>query len=132
MRALDTNVLVRYIVRDDAEQHAAAAAQIEGAVERSEALFISDPVLCELVWVLRRTYGQDRAAVVHVLRSLVGAHHLTLPARDGVMRAVDAFARGRGDFANYLIRERAVSAGCDAVITFDRALHQEPGFLPPE
>ncbi|HEY0777873.1 MAG TPA: type II toxin-antitoxin system VapC family toxin [Gemmatirosa sp.] len=131
MRALDTNVLVRYIVHDDDAQHAAAAAQIDGAVERSETFFVSDPVLCELVWVLRATYRQDRAALVPVLRSLVAAQHLTFPERDGVVRAVDAFARGQGDFADYLIRERALAAGCDAVVTFDRALHREPGFVPP-
>lgn len=131
MRAVDTNVLVRYFARDDAAQHEAAALFLEGAAERGEPIFVSDAVLCELVWVLGRAYRQDRATLVTILTGLARARHITFAARTGVEDALAAFTRGRGDFADYLIRARALAAGCEAVVTFDRALHGEPGFAAP-
>ena len=53
MRGLDTNVLVRYLTRDDDAQFAAASDLIEGAEHRSERLYLNIVVLCELTWVLR-------------------------------------------------------------------------------
>lgn len=47
------------------------------------------------------------------------------------MRALNAYERGRADFADYLIREHARRAGCDNVATFDKALLKEPGFIAP-
>jgi predicted nucleic-acid-binding protein len=44
---------------------------------------------------------------------------------------VEAFAAGRGDFADYVMRESARAAGCHEVATFDRALLREPGFIAP-
>lgn len=69
MIALDTNVLVRYVVEDDAAQTAAAVAMIERAVERDEPLFVPQIVLCELVWVLSHAYRFNREEVVGVLLS---------------------------------------------------------------
>lgn len=131
MRALDTNVLVRFLVGDDEAQYEAAKAYIRSAAERAEPLLVTDAVLCELVWVLRRTYRQDRGALAATIGNLLRAQPLRFTDADGVASALDAFARGRGDFADYLIRERALAAGCDAVVTFDRALHGEPGFVAP-
>jgi hypothetical protein len=54
--ALDTNVLVRYLVEDDAKQTALAAALIERAIADDESLYVSDVVVCETVWVLSVAY----------------------------------------------------------------------------
>lgn len=60
MIALDTNVLVRYLVEDDPKQSAAAARAIERATARGEEIFIGQIVLCELVWVLSHAYDFTR------------------------------------------------------------------------
>ena len=131
MIGLHTNVLVRFIVEDDARQTARAAALIERVVAAGESLFVSDVVLCELVWVLTASYHVPRATVATTLRELLRAKHLAFTATDRLARAVAAFEAGKGDFADYVIREHAVAAGCDRVATFDRALLRDAGFASP-
>lgn len=131
MIAVDTNVLVRFLVGDDARQSAAAAALVERAVRSGEALYVSGIVLCETVWVLTVSYRVPRLDVVKTLQSLLRARHLMFDSPDRVARAIDGFAAGRGDFADYLMREDAVAAGCSGVATFDRELLREEGFQRP-
>jgi predicted nucleic-acid-binding protein len=76
--ALDTNVLVRFLVEDDAKQSAAAAAVVERAVAADEPLFVSDLVLCETVWVLSGSYRVPRAEIIALLRELVGLRGITV------------------------------------------------------
>lgn len=129
--ALDTNVLVRFLVRDDEEQHRLARELIQGAIDDGEPLFVSEIVLCEVVWVLDVSYRVPRQEIVHTLRNLARARHLRWRAADRVRAAVDAYAQGRGDFADYLIREDGLAAGAAALVTFDRHLLKESGFRSP-
>lgn len=57
MIALDTNLVVRFIVLDDPDQAATVDRLFQDAIENHETCFISDPVLCELEWVLSSLYG---------------------------------------------------------------------------
>jgi predicted nucleic-acid-binding protein len=94
-------------------------------------LFISDVVLCEAVWVLGSRYGFSRAEVAEVLQQLLRAKHLSFIAPDQLARALDAFAKEKGDFSDYIIREHAQAAGCEQVATFDRALLSSVAFVAP-
>ena len=132
MIALDTNVLVRYLVEDDARQTALAAALIGRAVKNDNALFVSDVVVCETVWVLSAAYQFDRAEIADVLRDVFRARHLTFVASDQLSLALAAYTAGKGDFADYLVREHARAAGCAEVVTFDKALLRERGFVAPK
>jgi predicted nucleic-acid-binding protein len=129
--ALDTNVLVRFLVEDDAAQSTRAAALIELTVAADERLYVSDIVLCELVWVLSGAYGFRRTEISAVLSELTRARHLAFDSSDRIARCVRAFDAGRGDFADYLISEHARDAGYDTVATFDRALLRQDGFISP-
>jgi len=131
MTALDTNVLVRFLVEDDSEQTERAAALIEKAVTAEERLYVSDIVLCEVVWVLGGAYGFRKVEVTTVLSELTRARHLRFDSSDRIARSVRAFSGGHGDFADYLIREHARAAGCDHVATFDRALLKDEDFASP-
>lgn len=131
MIALDTNVLVRFLVRDDEKQSRKAKKLIEGVVARGEQLFISDIVMCETVWVLSSAYRFTRAEIVDALAALVRARNVVFTSNDQLARALDAYRRGKGDFADYLIREHARAAGAEAVATFDRALLAEKGYTSP-
>ena len=131
MIALDTNVLVRYLVEDDKAQSAKARALVNRAVANHESLFVPDIVVCETVWVLTAAYEVTRAEVRRILSLLLTASHLRFRDLDQLARARDAFDAGRGDFADYLIREQAVAAGCERVATFDRALLSEQRFSLP-
>lgn len=129
MIALDTNVLVRYLVEDDAKQTALAAALIERAIADDESLYVSDVVVCETVWVLSVAYKVGRKEIAAVLRNLFRARHLAFGAVEQLIRALEAYDAGKGDFADYLIREHARAADCESVATFDRLLQRERGFI---
>lgn len=129
MIALDTNVLVRYLVKDDAKQTALAAALIDRTTAADASLFVSDIVVCETVWVLRVSYHVKRTDVAALLRQLFRARHLLFRAVEELSRALDAYADGKGDFADYLIREHARAANCESVATFDTVLVKERGFV---
>jgi predicted nucleic-acid-binding protein len=131
MIALDTNVLVRFLVEDDKQQSARAARVVQKASEGDESLFVSDIVLCELVWVLSASYRVPRGEIAATLERLVQAKQLAFADAERVRRATDAYATGGGDFADYLIREHARDAGCSAVVTFDRALLKDKFFIAP-
>jgi predicted nucleic-acid-binding protein len=127
--ALDTNVLVRYLVEDDAKQTRVAASLIERVVETEESLFVSDIVVCETVWVLSYSYRFSRSEIARVLQDLFRARRLAFASSDQLIRALAAYASGKGDFSDYLIREQALAAGYDQVGTFDKALFREAGFV---
>ena len=130
MIALDTNVLVRFLVDDDPAQCRRARALVKRATNRG-GVFISDIVLCETVWVLSRAYRLPRKDICGVLRQLLMAREVALPSPDAAARAFDAYEQRKGDFADYLIREHAEAAGCRTVATFDKTLLEEHGFTPP-
>ncbi len=128
MIALDTNVLVRFLVEDDEAQSRKATRLIEEAQERDETLFISDIVMCETVWVLSTSYRFSRSEIAGVLGDLLRGRGVVFPSSDSLARALQAYVAGKGDFADYLIREHARTAGADTVATFDCALLKEKGF----
>ena len=131
MIALDTNVLVRYLVEDDAEQSARAARLIEGAADQGDALFVAHIVVCEVVWVLQDAYRISKPEVIATLKNLVRARHLELEDVELVRKALADFEAGKGDFADYLIRERSAARGCERVATFDKTLWRDAGFFAP-
>ena len=131
MIALDTNVLLRFLVDDNGEQTARARDLLRRAQDQGVPCFVSDVVLCEVVWVLQRRFRVSRAELVAVLKQLVRASNLVFAARDQVVAALMSFAAGPGGFTDYFIRAQAHAAGCEAVATFDRALLRESGFIAP-
>ena len=131
MIALDTNVLVRFLVTDDAEQSADAVALIERAITADETLYLGEIVVAETVWVLSRSYRFTRAEIAAIIHRLLAARHLVFGSGDRIAHALRHFETGKGDFADYLIAADARAAGADYVATFDRALLRESGFVPP-
>jgi len=128
MRALDTNVLVRFMVDDDPHQSSKAErVLVESHVSR-EHLFISLPALCELVWVLRSGLNQSKENIVSVLQSLVNDDLFRIESEREVISALESYRQGKADFADYLIGQLARKAGCRDTVTFDRALKGSPGF----
>lgn len=131
MIALDTNVLVRFLVQDDEEQSRRVIRFLSSAIKQGETFFISDIVLCETVWVLSVSYRLKRAEIAIVLQQLLHAKELVFLSPDRLACALDSFLKGTGDFADYVIREHARTQGCSHVVTFDRALLKEKDFKIP-
>src|SRR5205085_1973163 len=116
--ALDTNVLVRLVLQDDEAQARAAERLVVRARREDTPLFIGDVVLCELVWVLTRRAGIARAEIAAVLDQLVRTELMVFSNTAVIERAVAAYRDGRGDFADYLVRENARAAGATEIVTF--------------
>ena len=128
MRGLDTNVLVRYLAADDPAQFAAADRVVEECRKRQEPLFLPAPVLCELVWVLARTYKQTKAAIVPLLEHILDEQLFRIEHDAAVRRSLRAYRDGKASFADYLIGEISREAGCRDTVTFDGALRGTGGF----
>ena len=87
MLGLDTNVLVRLLVADDAAQTRRARGLVERAASRDEPVLVSLPVIIETEWVLRSRYTFDKAAILASLSGLLAARELTFedePAIEGL------------------------------------------------
>ncbi|SRR5258706_4196135 len=128
MRALDTNVLVRYLVNDDPGQAAVAERLLEDCRRKREPVFLSILVLCELVWVLDRSFGQSKSEIGTVLERVLDMDLFRVEREPLVRRSLQHFRHGKGNFADYLIGEIGSEAGCRDTVTFDRALRDAPGF----
>jgi predicted nucleic-acid-binding protein len=121
---LDTNVLVRFLTQDDPAQSRRASAVIAEAVAGGEPCSVDAIVLCELVWVLGDAYGFDKATIVDTLERLLDTAQLVVEQADVARRALADYAKGRGDFADYVIGWRNRGHGCSETVTFDRALRR--------
>ena len=122
MRALDTNVLVRLIVRDDPELVARAEASVQAGA------WVPLLALAETVWVLQSAYGLDQRRVATVVEMLLDHDRLTLQDEDVVRRAHATFRGERAvEFSDCLIVETARKAGHRPVGTFDRRLSRVDG-----
>lgn len=121
MIALDTNVVVRLLVRDDPQQTERAAAMV-----RDNPLLITATVLLETEWVLRSRYRVPRPAIAEALRRLIDLEQLTLDHPTVVARALAWFEAGL-DFADAL--HLAASHAARDFATFDRELAREAGAI---
>lgn len=132
MIALDTNVVVRLLVEDDVAQTAAAVRLVTRARDEGAKLLVTDVVLCEVVWVLRSAYKKSREQIAGWLDELTTSVEAEFDSADRVAAAIAAYRSGRGDLADYLIRENARGRGAAFVATFDRPLQEEAGFVAPD
>ena len=112
--AVDTNVLVRAVVRDDAKQADMAAKLLTDAALVAVAL----PCLCEFVWVLRRVYGFTAADVAGAIRALLDAANTE--ANRPAIEAGLAMLEDGGDFADGVIAYEGQWLGGETFVSFDQ------------
>lgn len=112
--AVDTNVLVRAVVRDDPAQGSVAAKTLTDA----ELIAIALPCLCEFVWVLRRVYDFQPADAATAIRALLGAANVEMnrPAVEAGLSVLDA----GGDFADGVIAYEGNWLGGETFVSFDK------------
>jgi len=118
MIGLDTNVLVRYVMQDDAKQAAKAAKLIESLTVDAPG-FVSLVSVVELGWVLSSCYDLTRDQVAQAFEALLRTKELVIDRADQVLKALRVFKASSADFADCLIERTAASAGCDRTMTFD-------------
>lgn len=120
MIALDANLLVRLLTNDDPRQAAKVEAWLRDNATPKTPAYVDHVVLCELGWVLERSYGYDRAEVLAALAALLEQDHLKIESPGLVRQALMMYADGPADFSDYLLAVRAQAAGYSPVLTLDK------------
>lgn len=122
MRAVDTNVLVRLVTRDDHDQVASAELFVE------KGAWISHLVLAETTWVLSAAYDLDHAAIATAIDMLLNHNSLTLQDADVVAAALEHYRRKPTlGFSDCLVLHIARKAGHLPLGTFDKNLSKLDG-----
>ncbi|MES1265753.1 MAG: type II toxin-antitoxin system VapC family toxin [Variovorax sp.] len=120
MPALDTNVLVRYVVQDDEVQLAAARRLIRKCVAEGQTLFVPATVTLEFEWVLRASFEYAKEEVMGVLASLFSAAELSFESEHALEVALQLYRNAAADFADCLHIALAAQAGESPLWTFDK------------
>jgi predicted nucleic-acid-binding protein len=122
MRAVDTNLLVRLVTRDDAKQAAA------GDVFVARGAWVPHLALAEATWVLSSVYDLDASHIAVAVEMLLNHKDLTIQDADAVAAALDTFRRRPSlGFSDCLLLEIARKAGHLPLGTFDRDLGRLDG-----
>jgi predicted nucleic-acid-binding protein len=115
--AIDTNILVRYLLRDEPAQTALARTFIDRELSEENPGFVAIVTIVELDWVCRRVYGITEAGVGDAIRKLLEIRQLVVEEAEMVEQALD---RESGELADALIHAAGKAAGCSKTVTFDR------------
>ena len=126
MIALDTNIIIRYLVRDDVKQSEAARALLESLTVEHPG-YVCREVAVEVVWVLKRAYGYSHAQISAILKELLITEVLVFEAADDVARAAFRYGEGEAEFSGLMIMAAARRAGIRSLHTLDRKLSRLEG-----
>lgn len=127
MPALDTNVLVRYVVQDDSGQLAVAKRLLDRCIAEGQSLYVPVTVTLELEWVLRARFGYAKDDVLKVLSNLFSAAELTFESERALEVALQLYREGSAEFADCLHIALAAQAGEQPLWTFDKAAAKVAG-----
>jgi predicted nucleic-acid-binding protein len=124
---IDTNVVVRLVVSDDAEQTRRARKLVDQAMSRDEPVLVSLLVLLESEWVLRSRYGFNRSDLLGIFRSMLEARELSFEDEPALEEALFRWKDSPCEFSDCLITAHNRRMGCRATATFDDKAARIPG-----
>ena len=128
MKALDTNVLVRFLVKDDPEQAQQVYNLFKQAENNQQRLFVPILVVLETIWVLQAVYGVDDKDILSVLNDLLLMPVLLFETQPVLHTFVAAATGNNFDLADLLIAHSARGLHCESVLTFDKKAAKFAGF----
>ena len=129
MLGLDTNVLVRFLVRDDEEQFERAQRLIRREAQAGTAVLVSHLVLLETEWVLRSRYKLTKAEILGAFSDLMSAIDVTFEDEPAIEEALFTWKNSAAQFADCLIGARYGTLTCSATATFHADALKLPGFV---
>ena len=127
MIGIDTNILLRLWLNDDAAQNKRIDALLAEHGGTPGSLLVTDVVLAEAVWTLKSAFDQDRNAQMIAVRSLLDETAFAFEDRESVAAAAAQFEAGSCGFADCLVVAKHARHGCDFTATFDRGMRKLPG-----
>ena len=129
MLGIDTNVPVRFLLRDNEAQFQRARQLIKRETSRGQPIFISQLVLLETEWVLRSRYGTTKAEIAAAMSALLESREVQFEDESSVEEAVCVWQDSSADFADCLINAHHRACGCQATATFDTKALRLVGFV---
>ena len=129
MLGIDTNVLIRFLVRDDESQFEKARKLIKREIAAGRRVFVSQLVLLETEWVLRSRYKMSKIEIIEVISSLLDATDVQFEDEAAIEAALFIWRDSAADFADCLIGARNKRLGCRATATFDARAAKLAGFV---
>ena len=124
MKALDTNVLVRFLVKDDKAQALRVKTLFESAEKSGERFFITTPSLLELIWVLSAVYDFTRSELVEAIQLLSQMPILEFEDFELVTRLIRLGGETTADLPDLVIGLAGGAHGCESTLTFERGLEK--------
>jgi predicted nucleic-acid-binding protein len=128
MIAVDTNIIIRFLVRDDEIQAMAVYKRFSKAEKNGEAFFVPLVVVLEAIWVLESAYQKHRFQIVESFEEMLRMQIFRFERDDVIARMLSDAKTGQLDLADLLIAHSAHSSGCDVGITFDKGAAKHPFF----
>ena len=128
MLGIDTNVLVRFLVRDDEAQFEKARKLIKREVAAGRRVFVSQLVLLETEWILRSQYGLPKIEIIAAISRLLDATDVQFEDEPAIEEALFVWKDNAADFADCLIGAQNKRLGCRVTATFDANASRLPGF----
>jgi predicted nucleic-acid-binding protein len=129
MIGVDTNVLVRYLIRDHQSQFDRARKLISRRTAGGEKVLVSLLVLLETEWVLRSRYELPKADIVGAFSALLDAAEVLFEDESTVEAVIYTWKDSAAEFADCLIGVRNSRLGCSATTTFDKRALGIAGFV---
>lgn len=128
MKGLDTNVLIRHLIKDDRDQARTATKFIRSNCTRESPCWINRIVLCELEWVLTRAYRYPRPVIAEIFDKILRTSQFLIEDGDEASGALRAYRGGGADFADCIQGIINAAQGCEVTATFDRKASPLDGF----
>jgi predicted nucleic-acid-binding protein len=120
MIAIDTNILVRYLVQDDPEQAKMASELLEKYSGYPQSIFVNNVIICELTWVLERGYKYSKNQVASTIRSILSTEEFSFEYHNVLWLALEEYELKNIDFSDSLIAQLNKYYGYDKTFTFDK------------
>lgn len=117
--SIDTNVLVRLVVRDDARQSTVVLKALAQYAKRQQTLLVPITVVLELEWVLRSHYKFGKADFIRTLNALLGTVELVFEAEDALEQSLSTYEDGNADFPDCLHIALCQKVAALPFLTFD-------------
>lgn len=126
MIGLDTNVLDRFVVADDPIQGPIVKRMVENRCTQESPGVVNKIVLCELVWVLRESYGYSTGKIHEVLETILRSDRLMVEDQDVAWRSLERARNSGAEFTDCLIGRTNKALGCETTFTFDKRASRSP------
>lgn len=120
MKALDTNILVRFLIQDDKQQAQTVETLLNQAENNKQSFYVTLLVVLELIWVMEAVYEVTREDILLSINELLSMPVLNFEKQKVVRQFISVAQTSRFDLSDLLIALSALQEGCDTTYTFDK------------